>query len=91
MKTLIIAIALGFAGSFTAAHAESFNQRGEDFIASVKPDPKIQRQSVGILPSGFNERGYDHTVMIAARSNKPLNDVRLSLTGFNDRSHISFY
>lgn len=91
MKTLIIAIALGFAGSFTAAHAESFNQRGEDFIASVKPDSRVQRQPAGVLPGGFNDRSHDHDILTQANSGKVRPDIRLSFNGFNNRSHASFY
>ncbi|MBK7983980.1 MAG: hypothetical protein IPP10_03050 [Candidatus Competibacteraceae bacterium] len=92
MKTLVIAIALGLAGGLaSAAHAESFNDRGEDFIASVKPDPRTQRQPVGILLSGFNDRSEAYAVRVAATPNKPLNDIRITHSGFNDHSHINVY
>lgn len=92
MKALTIAIALGLtSGLFGTAQAESFNERGEDFIASVKPDPKIQRQLVGALVSGFNDRGHDESILPPVRSNKLMADVHNNVRGFNNRSHVSFY
>lgn len=92
MKTLIAIVALGLAnGFFNPAHAESFNERGEDFIASVRPDSRIQRQPVEILLGGFNDRGHDHGVMTYVASSKSLNDFRIASRGFNNRSHATFY
>ena len=92
MKASTFAIALGFAGSlFNAVHAESFNQRGEDFIASVKPDSSVQRQPAGVLPGGFNDRGHGYDILTRADSGKAKPDTRLSFNGFNNRSHASFY
>lgn len=92
MKSLTVVIALGLAGGLlNAACAESFNERGEDFIASVKPDSRAQRQPVGVLLSGFNDRGYERGVVTHVASSKPSNDFRVTFRGFNNRGHVSLY
>ncbi len=69
MSTLTKAIVLGFSiGLANSAAAEHFNDRGEDFIAGVKPDLQAQYPVVAVTPSHFNDRGDDYLATAPAGS-----------------------
>jgi hypothetical protein len=88
MKTInAILIASSIALS-TAAVAEPFNDRGPDFIASVKSNPHSVPQSGTVVYGGFNDRGEDYISSISSASvrsaSKPEEAYMASL-GFNER------
>ena len=85
LATLLIALSSTLALSAPAA-AESFNDRGADFIATVPAGSQSSLGPVIARPSGFNEHStyYDATVA-PIDSNTMRQPVTAVIMSFNDR------
>jgi hypothetical protein len=86
MSTLTKAMVLGFSiGLANSAAAEHFNDRGEDFIAGVKPSPQASSPVVAVTSSHFNDRGEDFITSVKPSSQAPSPVVTVTPSHFNDR------
>jgi hypothetical protein len=62
MKTVaaaVLVLSTGF-GLNNVALAEAFNERGEDYAATVQSEADATRSAVIVIEPGFNERGVDY-------------------------------
>ena len=86
--TLLLTLASALAAN--ASFADPFNDRSQDFIASVKSDSSIQysMNPVVISSQGFNDRGEDYVTTVPAGSDKPRSEVYIASMGFNDRGDV---
>ena len=88
MSTLTKAILLSFSiGLANSAAAEHFNDRSENFITGVKPDPQVQYPEVAVTSSHFNDRGEDFIASVkpgGLQAQYP--GVAVTWSHFNDRS-----
>ena len=78
-------LALASTLTFSSAIAESFNERGENFIASVKIGFSSKHQPVVVEFGSFNERGENFIVNAPVGSYKRYPPVVVELDGFNER------
>src|SRR5512143_2285173 len=78
--TLSLAIAL----AYTAA-AESFNDRGEDFLTQSKPGPPSAAVAVAAAPSHFNDRSGDFPAHLKSGPRVLPQAVAITPSHFNDR------
>jgi hypothetical protein len=79
MKTIAAAVlALSAAVSLnTVAVAEPFNERGQDFVASVQSEADTSGSTGTVTASGFNDRGVDY--IADAPAGKPARQPMISL------------
>lgn len=86
MSTLTKAIVLGFSiGLANSAAAEHFNDRGEDFIAGVKPSLQAPSPVVAVTPNHFNDRGEDFIARVKPGPQALYPVVAVTPNHFNDR------
>jgi hypothetical protein len=79
MKTIaaaVFAVSLGLSLS-TAAVAEPFNSRGQDYVATVQSDDDTVRTTVTVTDSGFNNWGRDS--LADAPAGSPAQEPMISL------------
>lgn len=81
-KAIALSLAIGLAH---AATAESFNDRGEDFLTQVKPGPQPPSAGVVLTQSHFNDQGEDFLTQVKPGSRVSHPAVVMSLSHFNDR------
>jgi hypothetical protein len=89
MKTTVAFILIAGLSLSSAALAEPFNDRGEDFRASVRSSASTAQQTVAATPNGFNNRGVDYIATAPTGSSEPLPEVMLTEHGFNQRSWVA--
>lgn len=89
MKT-ISALFLGLSSSvllISSAAAESFNDRGENFMAAVPTDSRISSKAVEARSTpfnAFNERGENWHIVAPAGSQAPRQPVTTQPNRFNN-------
>jgi hypothetical protein len=88
-KIALTALVITSLSAGAALAAEPFNDRGIDYVATVQPDPSVQRESITAQANNFNDRGVDY-VEAAEVSTKTLrSDVNPVVKGFNNRGDVA--
>lgn len=88
-KTALNLIIVASLSAGAAMAAEPFNDRSIDYVAAVKADTNVQRESVTAQANHFNDRSIDYTDATTVSANTPRSDVNLAIKGFNDRHHVA--
>jgi hypothetical protein len=81
-KAITLSLAIGLA--YTAA-AESFNDRGEDFLTQIKPGLPSAAVEVVASPSHFNDRSGDFPAYLQSGPRVLQQAVAVTPSHFNDR------
>ncbi len=90
MKTLIAVVLLSlFVGLLNQAVAQSFNNRGDDFVTALPAGSNKPHQGAVIPFQGFNDRGKDFVAALPAGADSPHQGAVIPLQGFNDRGNVS--
>jgi len=95
MNTVSKALLFGLSiGLFHSAYADSFNERGEDWLQQVSPSKRTtahQGDYSKVSSLGFSEKGEDWIVAESSDNGSiqsPLKQIIVLSLGFNDRSHV---
>ncbi len=84
LSALVVALSTGLAISHGAV-AESFNDRGENWVANLQRSATVKTAPVVATPEAYVERGKNWIVKIRTDSSKLRLQFVASLNGFNER------
>ena len=86
MKTFATPVfALLSALAITVASAETFNDRGDDFITRVQPGSQAQYPAVAVTSSHFTDQGEDFIASVQPGSQAQYPAVVATSSHFTDR------
>ncbi len=84
LSALVLVLSTGLAISHGAI-AESFNDRGGNWVANPQRSATVKNAPVAATPEGYVERGENWIVKIGTDAGKPRLQFVASLNGFNER------
>ncbi len=84
LSALVVALSTGIAISHGAV-AESFNDRGENWVANLQRSATVKTTPVAATPEAYVERGEDWLAKVKTDAGKPRLQFAVSLNGFNER------
>ncbi len=84
LSALVLSLSAGLAIG-NAAVAESFNDRGENWVANLQRSATVKTAPVAATPEAYVERGENWIVKVGTDFDKPRLRVVASLNGFNER------
>ncbi len=84
LSALVLTLSTGLAISH-AAVAESFNDRGENWVANPQSNATVKTAPVAATLEAYVERGENWIVKIRTDSAKPRLQIVASPNGFNER------
>ncbi len=84
LSALVVALSTGLVISHGAV-AESFNDRGENWVANLQLSATVKTAPVVATPEAYVERGEDWLAKVKTDAGKPRLQFAVSLNGFNER------
>lgn len=87
VATLLLTVSAGLALG-VSVQAQSFNDRGPDFVSSVTVNSSTPRQMVTAVPHAFNDRSPIYFNEQAPAMVMPM-DKYMAALGFNSRDQFS--
>ncbi len=84
LSALVVALSTGLAISHGAV-TESFNDRGENWVANPQRSATVKNAPVAATPEAYVERGENWIVKVRTDYAKPQLRIVASPSGFNER------